>query len=117
MGGKFNLGELLLPNPNDNAERTMVVVRVSTSCWHDDNGVYLKKTLRFQKRKCMGYNILYEDSCMTGADSVIDRIVNLYDCKDGLYSVRTCNEKHDWETPHIVDDYDYELIPLEEKTP
>jgi len=90
----------------------MCVVRLTTSVWHDKNGVHIDKTLRFLKRKCVGYNILYEDCCMAGAADVVKNITNLNECKDGVYQVVTCNESSDWETPHILDDYDYKLIPV-----
>ena len=92
--------------------RPVCVVRLTTTVWHTDDGVHIKKSLRFLKRKCVGYNILYEDCRMVGADEVVKRITNLDECEDGIYCVVTCNESHDWETPHIVEDYDYELIPL-----
>jgi len=92
--------------------RPTCVVRLTTSCWHDTNGVHINKTLRFLKRQCVGYNILYEDCSMVGAEEVVKRITNLDKCEDGIYQVTTCNESHDWETPHILEDYDYELIPL-----
>ena len=92
------------------------VVRLSTSCWHDKNGVYLKRSLTFLKRQCQGFNILYEDSGMVGTSDVIERIVNLNECEDGVYQVNICNEFAAWETPNIIEDYDYELIPYTEPT-
>lgn len=109
----FDLNEAL----RESSEPTpVVVVRITTSYWYDGNGLYSKKTIRFQRRKCSGgFNLLHEDCQMIGADEVIPRITNLNECEDGLYIVKTCNESSDWETPHIIDDYDYILIPYEEK--
>lgn len=89
------------------------IVRLTTSAWHDGTGVYLKKSLVFLKRKCVGYNILYEDCNNCTPIEIIDKIDNLYDCKDGIYRVTTCNEFAAWETPNIIEDYDYKLVPIE----
>lgn len=102
---------LRLPLESENKQTPRCVVRLTTSMWHDVNGVHIKKTLRYLRRKCVGYNILEEDCSAVGADEVIKRIVNLEECKDGIYQVVTCNEWGAWETPHIIEDYDYKLIP------
>lgn len=91
------------------------IVRLTTCCWSDSNGLHMKKSLRYLKRKCTGYNILYEDDQNIGTDGVIDHIDNLWDCKDGVYEVVTCNEWVAWETPGTIEDYDYKLIPYENK--
>jgi hypothetical protein len=96
-------------------EKSHTVVRLTTTMWHDNGGVYTKQTFRFLKRKCNGYNIIKEDCDMAGAKEVIPRIINLSECKDGLYEIVICNERGDWETPHILDDWDYKLIPFEER--
>lgn len=95
----------------ENASKSRCVVRLTTSIWHDVNGVHIKKTLRYLRRKCVHYNILDEDCDVAGADEVVPKIINLDDCKDGVYEVVTCNEWGAWETPHIIEDYDYKLIP------
>jgi len=92
----------------------MCVVRLTTSTWKDSNGVYIKKSLRFLRRKCIGFNILDEDCSMTGANEVVEHITNLSACDDGIYQVVTCNEWASYETPHIIEDYDYKLIPFVE---
>lgn len=90
------------------------IVRLSTSYWSDARGIHVKKTLRYLQKKCKGYNLLEEDCQNIGADEVIGKIDNLYDCEDGVYLVITCNEWGAWETPHIIEDYDYRLIPYTE---
>jgi hypothetical protein len=93
--------------------RPVVVVRLTTSYWHDRNGMHWKQSLRFLKRKCVGYNVIYEDCQNIGANEVIPRIENLSECDDGLYYIVTCNERgSDWEASHIIDEYDYRLVPL-----
>lgn len=94
-------------------ERCRVVVRLSTSMWHDADGLHTKQTLRYLRRKCEGFNFLQEDCIMVGASEVFPRITNLSECKDGVYEIITCNEWAAWETPHIIEDYDYKLIPYE----
>jgi len=88
------------------------VVRLSTGTWHDKRGLYQRKTLSFMKRLSSGYQVLREDAGMIGADLVMDKIINLDSCKDGLYRVVTVNESRDWESGY-VDDYDYELVPVD----
>ena len=87
------------------------VVRVHTSSWLDARGLHTKKSLTFLKRQCVGYNVLQEDALNIDAESVIDRIINLYTCPDGVYQVSVCNQHRDWETGY-VEDYDYELRPV-----
>ena len=91
------------------------IVRLTTSYWHNGDGLHIQRTLRFLKRKCQGYNVLYEDSQIVGANEVLPKIINLDDCKDGIYEAVTCNEWGAWETPHMIEDYDYKLIPYGEK--
>lgn len=107
--------EDLLSDPvGDKKEKpNTCVVRLTTSYWYSPDGLNKKQTLRFLRRKCSGYNFLYEDACNIGPDQVVTRIVNLDECKDGIYKIITCNEHSSWETPHIIEDYDYKLIPLE----
>lgn len=90
------------------------IVRLTTEYWYDSNGIHMKKSLRFLKRKCVGYNILYEDLSYSGAEDIFSSIININECQDGVYEVITCNEFSCWETPHIIEDYDYKLIPYEE---
>lgn len=97
----------------DKEERSKVVVRLSTSSWYDHDGMHIKKTLRYLKRQCKGFNFIHEDCCMIGSSEVFPRIINLDECKDGIYEVITCNERSSWETPHIIEDYDYKLIPYD----
>ena len=57
------------------------------------------------------YQVLEENAANIGAKGVLEKIVNLAECEDGLYEVVTCNPSTDWETGYI-DDYDYELVPF-----
>lgn len=110
-GAEFPLklmAEMINQNP---PEKTLVVVRLTTSSWNDSNGIHIKRTLRYLLRQCKGYNFIHEDCNMIGAKEVIPRIINLDECDDGIYQVVTCNEDSCWETPHIIEDYDYKLIP------
>lgn len=83
-------------------------VRLSTSYWNDGNGVYLKKSLKYLKRKCVGYNILHEDCCNIDPEEVLTSITNLYTVPDGVYTISIINEYVDWET-NTIQDYDYKL--------
>lgn len=105
------LNDFILKTSTEEQEH-ICVVRLVTSAWHNDRGVHLKKSLNFLKRKCVGYNILYEDCTMIGAEEVIPRITNFNEMPDGVYRVVICNESRDWETGH-VEDYDYMLVSEE----
>lgn len=87
------------------------VVRLRTTMWADKSGIHTKKSLIYLKRLCVGYNLLEEDTNMAGADMIIQNIIDLYKCKDGIYEVVSCNESRDFETGYI-DDYDYKLVPF-----
>lgn len=87
------------------------VVRLRTTMWSDKNGLHLKKSLTFLRRKSEGFNVLEEDASAAGVEEVLPRILNLGKCEDGIYEVVVCNESHDWETGY-VDDYDYRLVCL-----
>ena len=105
--------ELLCLPVESTEPHPVVVVRLTTSYWHDRNGVHWKQSLRWLKRKSVGFNVMHEDCTMIGANEVIPRIVNLHECDDGIYQIVTCNERgSDWEVPHIIDEYDYQLVPL-----
>lgn len=88
------------------------VIRLKTSCWSDNNGVYKKRSLTFLKRKSVGWNALQEDANAIGAEEAIAAIANLDNCADGVYEVIVCNLSRDWETGY-VDGYDLKLIPCE----
>jgi len=107
------LDQLLLDSRKSSEPTPLVFVRLTTSYWYDHSGINIKQTLRFLKRKCEGHNFIEEDCSMIGAAEVVPRIINLGECKDGVYQVITCNERgSDWEMSHIIDEYDYMLIEV-----
>ena len=86
------------------------IVRVKTSWWNDNRGLHSRKDILTMKSLSKGYQILEEDAKNIGAPQVVERIVNLDECEDGLYEVIIVNEGYDWETG-CLDDYDYKLVP------
>lgn len=105
--------KLLLNTPEERIdEKHEVFVRLRTSCWGDCDGLHMKKSLTYLKRKCVGFNVVEEDVSSIGADEVFSRIVDLGKLTDGVYKVVTCNEHRDWETG-TIEDYDYKLLPVE----
>lgn len=84
------------------------IVRVVREGWSNDKLLGLSIKLRPLRRRG-GFELLHEDATNIGALDVLDRIVNLHACENGLYTVVTCNEKRDWETGY-VDDYGYKLV-------
>lgn len=96
-------------------EKPKQVVRLVTSFWKDNGGgINIKRTLRPMRKLSRGFQYLENDCDMVGAEDLFGMIVNLDQCKDGVYLVDTCNISTDWETG-IVDDYDYKLVPFEEE--
>lgn len=93
---------------SDKQPDSITVIRLQTSLWHDKRGCYIRKSLTYLKRKCVGYNILEEDCGAVGAE-ILENIENLYDCEDGVYEVVMTNISHDFESGY-VDDYDYRLV-------
>lgn len=102
----------VIGEPKPIEDPTKLVVRLTTSAWHDRNGIHFKQSLRFLKRKSTGVNFLEDDATNIGDLDVVSRIRNLGSVDDGVYEVLTCNHKYDWETGQL-DDYDYHLIPLD----
>jgi hypothetical protein len=112
---RIGMKDLNLDTPLDQGPKnpSKCMVHLTTSYWHDDNGIYVKTCLRFMKRQCKGYNVAFEDCQETGAAEVFPRIKNLHECRDGIYELVTCNEWAAWETPGCIEDYDYKLIPYD----
>jgi hypothetical protein len=100
------------PELDDNEDK--IVVRLSRSYWHDNSGFYHKISLKKLKRKSSGYCFIEEDAMNIGFEEIYKKIINIEDCKDGIYVIETCNEKRDWESGD-VDDYDYKLVPFIEE--
>lgn len=93
-------------NPN------VTVVRLSTTFYQcGRGGLHQKKSITFLRRKCKGYNVLSEDAYNSSVEDTFSRIINIDECKDGVYEVVTCNESRDFESGHI-DDYDFKLVPI-----
>jgi hypothetical protein len=99
-----------LKDADETHEPCRTIVRLRTSYWHDKNGLHCRQSLSYLKRQCTGFQLIDDDCSMVGADHVMPRIVNLHECKDGIYDVVMINQKKDWETGH-VEDWDYKLFP------
>lgn len=97
---------------SENEVESLCIVRVTTDYWSDKKGLYQKKSIKFLRRQCKGFNILEEDCSAIGAEEVISRISNLDKIEDGVYMVTTTNEQRDWETWY-VEDYEYYLHKIE----
>ena len=98
-------------NSLSNKPKNKCVVRVKTAMWADKKGLHIQKNITFLRRQCEGFNVLEEDMNEIGAEQVVQRVVNLDACIDGVYEVVTCNERHDYETNNIID-YDYKLVAI-----
>lgn len=91
------------------------VVRVKTTYWSDNRGMYSKKAVTYLKRKSGDYNPLLEDCSAMGAMDTFPLILNLDQCEDGLYSViGSWINTTSWDgDPDGY--YEYELIPYVEE--
>jgi hypothetical protein len=94
----------------DEEPKPKTVVRVTTSAYKTQRGFAWRREVSYQRRLCQGFNVIEDDIGMTGADQVWERIINLFEVKDGLYNLVLCNISTDWETGH-VEDWDYQLLP------
>ncbi len=90
----------------------LTVVRLSSSCWYDKNGIYYKRALKFLRKKCKGLNVIYDECGAIDVDDIYSIILNINECDDGIYEVVVCDEMRDWETGYI-DNWNYKLIKLE----
>ncbi len=88
---------------SQNNETHKVVVRLKTSAWADGKGIHIKRSLTYLRRKCVGFNGLEEDAIIDGAEQAIESIINLSDCKDGIYEVVASGYEDEWE---------YKLVPV-----
>lgn len=93
--------------------KSVCVVRLTTSAWHDNRGAHLKKSLTVLKRQSEGYNILLGHCDDVGAEEIMLDISNLNSVRDGVYKVELVNPWTDPETG--CDDWDgYKLVPVDD---
>lgn len=90
------------------------VVRLTNEVWNDARGLHCRRSLRTLRRKSTRHLWFDEEISNGGADFAWKHLVNIDECKDGIYTVETCNERMDWETGYL-DDYDYRLVPFVEQ--
>ena len=87
------------------------VLKLRTTSWRDAKGLHTKRSLTFLRRQCVGLNGLEEDASAVGVQEAIANVINLGECKDGIYEAVVCNVSHDWETGY-ADDWNYKLVPI-----
>ena len=90
------------------------VVRLTTEVWSDQRGLHCQKSLRTLRRKSTRHLWFDEEISNGGPEFAWKHIVNINECKDGIYTVEVCNERRDWETG-CLDEYDYRLVPFVER--
>jgi len=88
------------------------IVRVKTSYWADEAGLQLRRTVRFQRRKCEGVNVLENDIYDIGACEAAMLISNLMTVDDGLYDVQM--EITGRDDSGLPDTWFYTLVPFQE---
>ena len=87
------------------------IVRLRTGFWSSKQGIHMKKDIIFMRKLSGGSNYVKEDVDIMGAEDVINGIVNLDGCGDGIYEIVPCNIQYDLETGY-QDGYEYKLIPF-----
>ena len=95
-------------------ERPFVVIRLITSYWQNARGLHMKRSIQFLRKESTGFNFVEEDARSIGAEEIVPRM-NLDRYKDGKYYMIPINEHRDYETG-TIEDYNYALIPYEERT-
>jgi hypothetical protein len=100
---------------NTSEPNSCCVIRIRTSSWFDRTGIHVKKDIIHLKRKCSGFNYFEEDISNIGSEEVLERCPDIFKLDDGVYEVYTINERSSWETPHIIEDYDYDFRPFIEE--
>jgi hypothetical protein len=103
---------------NATSNKGRVVVKVTTSKYRTKRGFAKTRFVEFLRRKSDS-DLIYsieEDSSCGGADSVVDRIINLNEVEDGIFLMIWLNERRDWETGN-VEEWDYKLVPIKEAKP
>lgn len=116
MPGLATIEDLLFKGKQPNPDHR-TVVRLTTSCWGDNKGVYMKKSLRFLKRKCLGERWVDEEISNIGAEYVVPAIKGIESLPDGVYELAAL-----WSNPHAGHPEDcgdgwecsFELIPFNE---
>lgn len=89
--------------------KSKTIVKLTTEYYHDNKSAFIKKKLTTLKRKSTGYNLLIEECDNINTQEVLSNIINLYNVKDGIYELITCNRSYDYETG-VLEMYDYKLI-------
>lgn len=99
----------------DKEQGVMCVVRLTSSAWEKNGGLYMQKAIKTLKRKSIGYgcDFIHEECSNCGAEELYPRILNLNTSEDGIYFLVIVNESRDFETGY-VDDFDLELRPYHE---
>jgi len=104
-----NILEFPVKPANEKSEKSRSFVRVATSSWSDRKGMHVKRTIRWLRRRSSPIHLLAEDCAQIGSEEVLDRIVNLDECEDGIYEVKAINFIRD-PFSGAIEDYEYELV-------
>jgi len=106
------LNDILVLDTGKDEPPSRHVVRLRTSCWRSGSGMHMTKSITTLKKLSVGYLALEEECDNVGVEDMFYTLINLHECKDGIYEVVICNVGRDWESGHI-DDYDFKLVPFE----
>ncbi len=101
---------VLDPPPKDE-RKTKIVIRLRTSYWRDERGLYSRQSVTYLRSKCEGFNLVDDEAQNIGADETFARL-NVGAYKDGLYEVAIIPDRPDYETGYS-EDWEYALIPLD----
>lgn len=96
---------------SDKCAMNPCIIRLTTSFWRDNKGLYQRKNLTYLKKQGKGYFAIDDEASCVGAEDVICKIQNLDECEDGIYELKSINFQKDWETG-AIEDWDYKLVEV-----
>ena len=92
------------------------VVKITSSTYFDkNNNLVIQKKINVLKRKSDSMHIYMRDCLEFDASDISDKIINLNECGDGVYTIDACDHQYAYESGFMtneVDDYNYFLTKI-----
>lgn len=94
---------------------SVCIVRLTTTYYSDKRGLHVKKSIRYLKRKSVGFNVLKQEIEAAGEEEAALNITNLWSAKDGIYEVKFKLLGIDMDTGY-ADDWNLTLKPISDNS-
>lgn len=88
------------------------VVRVQDECYRRGDSYFLGKSIRVIKRLTQ-HDVLADEVDSVGVKDGLENILNLADCRPGLYEMVMCNHSRDIESGYL-DAWSWKLVRIGE---